>query len=92
MGKIGDMGVFQLLDLIITELKSRCWVAAHTCVKSHFRTCDVRAKVRAEWVRNCACGSACVWATFKVRFAIAHFYQFNAYAVKNDATFNLFST
>ena len=46
------------------------------CVLSHFRTCDVRAEVRAERVWNCACGSACVWATFKVRFAIALFYLF----------------
>ena len=38
----------------------RCWVAAQTCVLSHFRTCDVRA----ERVLNCACGSACEWAIF----------------------------
>ena len=43
------------------------------CVLSHFRTCDVRAEVRAEMVWNCACGSECVWATFKVRCAIALF-------------------
>ena len=42
--------------------RARCWVAAHMCVISHFRTCDVRAEVRAERVWKCACGSACVWA------------------------------
>ena len=36
------------------------------CVLSHFRTCDVRAEVRAERVWNCACGSACVWAIFQL--------------------------
>ena len=44
----------------------RCWVAAHMCVLSHFRTCDVRAEVCAERVWNCACGSACVWAIFRL--------------------------
>ena len=57
------------------------------CVLSHFRTCDVRAEVRAEGVWSCACGIACAWATFKVRFAIALFYLFPAI---KDATFNLF--
>ena len=58
-------------------LNTRCWVAAHMCVLSHFRTCDVRAKMRAERVWNCACGSACVWANIKVRFAITLFYLFS---------------
>ena len=31
-------------------LTLRCWFAAHMCVKLHFRTCDVRAEVRAERV------------------------------------------
>ena len=56
------------------------------CGKLHFRTCDVRVEVRAERVWNCACGSACVWATYKVRFAIALFYLFAAYALKKDVT------
>ena len=33
------------LDLVGT----RCWVAAHMCSLSHFRSGDVRAEVRAEW-------------------------------------------
>ena len=67
-----------LISILVTF---RCWVAAHMCVLSHFRTCDVRAEVRAERVWNCACGSACVWAFNKVRFAIALFYLFAAYAL-----------
>ena len=57
-----------ITDLYIINTKSvtiRCWVAAHMCVLSHFRTCDVRAEVRAERVWNCACGSACVWGNFQ---------------------------
>ena len=59
---------------LVSISKNRCWVAAHMCVLSHFRTCDVRAEVGAERVLNCVCESACVWANFKVRFAIALFY------------------
>ena len=55
----------------------RRWVAAHMCVLSHFRTCDVRAEVRAERVCNCAFGSACVWAYLDLRFAIALFHLFS---------------
>ena len=54
----------------------RCWVAAHMCVLSHFRTCDVRAEVRAERDWNCACVVGACGHNFKVRFAIALFYLF----------------
>ena len=54
----------------------RCWVAAHMCVLSHFRTCDVRAEVRAERVLNCACGSACICAHFWLAIVIALFHLF----------------
>ena len=39
---------------------SRCWVAAHMCVLLHFRTCDVRAEVRAERVLQLCVRCACV--------------------------------
>ena len=42
----------------------RCWVAAHMCVKSHFRTCDVRAEVRAERVCELCVRCRCVRAYF----------------------------
>ena len=42
----------------------RCWVAAHMCGKSHFRTCDVRAKVRAERVCELCVRCRCVRAYF----------------------------
>ena len=50
---------------------SRCWVAAHMCVKSHFRTFHVRAEVRAERYLELCVRSACVWLVFDVRCAIA---------------------
>ena len=45
----------------------RCWVAAHMCVLSHLRTCDVRAEVRAERVLNCACVVGAYGHIFDVR-------------------------
>ena len=54
----------------------RCWVAAHMCVKSHFRTCDVRAEVRAERFLELCVRSACVWLVFGVRCAIALLHTF----------------
>ena len=52
----------------------RCWVAAHMCGKSHFRTCDVRAERLLELCMLCACvrlvfGSAMCDHTF------AHFFE-----------------
>ena len=51
----------------------RRWVAAHMCVLSHFRTCDVRAEVRAERVWNSACVVGACGHIFDVRCAIALF-------------------
>ena len=34
--------------------KTRCWVAAHMCVLSHLRTCDVHAEVRKVFERAIA--------------------------------------
>ena len=51
----------------------RCWVAAHMCVLSHFRTCDVRAEVHAESVWNCSCVVGACWHIFDLRCAIALF-------------------
>ena len=52
---------------------SRCWVAAHMCVLSHFRTCDVRAEVRAERVCELCVRCRCVRYIFDLRCAIALF-------------------
>ena len=46
------------------NLLNRCWVVTHMCVKSHFRTCDVRAEVHA------------YGHIFDVRFGIALFHLF----------------
>ena len=54
--------VMSLYSIDPIAITCRCWVAAYMCVKSHFRTCDVCAEVRAERVLNCACESACVCA------------------------------
>ena len=71
--------------------KSRCWVAAHMCVLSHFRTCDVRAEVRAERVWNCACGSACVWAIFRLAICDRTFYLiFLKYVCTFQAFFHIY--
>ena len=58
------------------RLPARCWVVAHMCVKSHFRTCDVRGEVRAEAYPWKCVRSACVQTYFKVRCAIARFSHF----------------
>ena len=55
------------------DVTSRCWVAAHMCGKSHFRTCDVRAEVRAERLLKLCVRCACVWLVLGVRCAIALF-------------------
>ena len=43
------------------------------CVLSHFRTCDVRAEVRAERVWNCVCVVGACGHIFDLRCAIALF-------------------
>ena len=53
-GRRGRMSIF-VSEFFEYINEIRRWVAAHMCVLSHFRTCDVRAKVRAERVWNCAC-------------------------------------
>ena len=50
-------------------LNTRCWVAAHMCVKSHFRTCDVRVERLLKLCVRCAC----VWLILGVRCAITLF-------------------
>ena len=55
------------------NINSRCWVAAHMCVLSHFRTCDVRAEVRAERVCELCVRCRCVRYIFDLRCAIALF-------------------
>ena len=46
------------------------------CVLSHFRTCDVRAEVRAERYFELCVRSACVWLVLDVRCAIALLHTF----------------
>ena len=58
---------------VLTVILSRCWVAAHMCVLSHFRTCDVRAEVRAERVCELCVRCRCVRHIFDLRCAIALF-------------------
>ena len=60
------------LQLFIT----RCWVAAHMCVLSHFRTCDVRAEVRAERFLKLRVRCACMRLILGVRCAIALLHTF----------------
>ena len=55
----------------IMQISFRCWVAAHMCVLSHFRTCDVRAEVRAERVFELWVRCRCVRAFLDLRCAIA---------------------
>ena len=59
---------------------NRCWVAAHMRVKSHFRTCDVRAEVRAERYLELCVRCACVWLVFGRAMCdrtFAHFFEQN---------------
>ena len=55
----------------------RRWVAAHMCVLSHFRTCDVRAEVRAERHWKSACVVGACGHILTCDFAIALFHLFN---------------
>ena len=57
-------------------IKIRRWVAAHMCVLLHFRTCNVRAEVRAERVWNCACivGACGYFLTCDLQ---SHFFNFS---------------
>ena len=54
-------------------------------VKSHFRTCDVRAEVRAERYFQLCVRSACVLLVFDVRCAIALLHTF----LKKNARFSV---
>ena len=57
------------LKIPVKLLIFRRWIAAHMCVLSHFRTCDVRA----ERVWNCACVVGACGHIFDLRCAIALF-------------------
>ena len=62
----------------VRDVLIRCWVAAHMCGKSHFRTCDVRAEVRAERFLELCVRCACVWLVFGSAMCdrtFAHFFE-----------------
>ena len=42
-----ETDVILFLYTLMSQIPRR-WVAAHVCVLSHLRTCDVRAEVRAK--------------------------------------------
>ena len=70
----------------------RRWVAAHMCVLSHFRTCDVRAEVRAGKCLEVCVRCRCVWANFDLRCAIALFLSICHFQKKKNQTFYLFAS
>ena len=59
------------------------------CILSHFRTCDVRAEVRAERVCNCACVVGASRHIFDLRCAIALFALFGRLFEKKPQKINL---
>ena len=67
-----NCGAWQSHIFYILIIRARCWVAAHMCVISHFRTCNVRAEAYP-W--KCV-RSACVWTFYRVQCAIAHISHF----------------
>ena len=54
----------------------RCWVAAHMCVLSHLRTCDVRAEVRAKGGLEMCVRCACARPLMSVQCAMALLHSF----------------
>ena len=79
IAQIGDAMISQYLRFGYVSpyfISSRCWVAAHMCVLSHFRTCDVCAEVRAERFLELCVRCVCVQLVFGVRCAIALLHTF----------------